>query len=376
MVMLLVGVTACASDSSTESAQSAQSAATTSTTERDATETTDTTAATAATTTTEATKPSSASAVDEVTDTFALVGVPLDLAVSPDGSQLYLLEAAGDVATVSVFDRASATVVRTVPFGESPDSLVLSPDGSRIYADDQAQDMVSVIDPNGGTVSGTISLGLNTTTGNVSGFGLMPEAMALSPDGSRLYVAEFAASWLAVIDTATGAVLEPITVGPYPIDVAVSPDGSAAYVLENTGNLSIVDLMSGAVTQTIAVGGGPTEVEVSPDGATVYVINTVPGELLVIDASSGTLTQSIPLVGDYSMEMAPDGQLYVTMGPVGFVGVEGLSTLDVGDRALGSTLPLEERPYQLAVSADGSWVYVLGLDEQGINATVSVVKRS
>jgi DNA-binding beta-propeller fold protein YncE len=76
------------------------------------------------------------------------------------------------------------------------------------------------------------------------------------------------------------------------------------------------------------------------------------------------------------VEMAPDGQLYVTMGPVGFGAVEGLSTLDVGDAALGPTLPLEERPYRLAVSADGSWVYVLGLDEQGINATVSVVKRS
>src|SRR5262249_35154512 len=72
-----------------------------------------------------------------------------------------------------------------------------------------------------------------------------PAGLALSPDGKRLYVAENLAGSLAVIDTAGGAVVQDLPVGPLPYGVVVAPDGSV----------------------WVSAWGAPTIVSFAPDGA-------------------------------------------------------------------------------------------------------------
>ena len=60
--------------------------------------------------------------------------------------------------------------------------------------------------------------------------GQNPEAIAITPDGSRAYVANglFNSKTVSVIDTATNAVVgAPITVGEGPSGIAITPDGRA-----------------------------------------------------------------------------------------------------------------------------------------------------
>jgi YVTN family beta-propeller protein len=58
---------------------------------------------------------------------------------------------------------------------------------------------------------------------------LRPTGVAVTPDGSKVYVANQSSNTVSVINTATNAVGS-ITVGSGPVGGAVTPDGSEVYV--------------------------------------------------------------------------------------------------------------------------------------------------
>ena len=57
--------------------------------------------------------------------------------------------------------------------------------------------------------------------------------MAVTPDGSKVYVANAFSSTVSVIATATNTVTATIPVGD-PAGMAVTPDGSKVYVTNNS----------------------------------------------------------------------------------------------------------------------------------------------
>jgi YVTN family beta-propeller protein len=83
--------------------------------------------------------------------------------------------------------------------------------------------------------------------------------VAVTPDGSKVYVANFLDTTVSVIDTATNTVVgSPITVGAAPVGVAVTPDGSKVYVANVASDtVSVIDTASNTVTATIPVGNRP-----------------------------------------------------------------------------------------------------------------------
>ena len=87
--------------------------------------------------------------------------------------------------------------------------------------------------------------------------------MAISPDGSKVYVENYITNAdpnnvVLVINTATNGVTATIPVGIVPFGVAVSPDGSKVYVANQDSNsVSVIDTLTNAVTATIPVGIDP-----------------------------------------------------------------------------------------------------------------------
>jgi YVTN family beta-propeller protein len=66
--------------------------------------------------------------------------------------------------------------------------------------------------------------------------------LALTPDGSRLYVAHTTASHVEVFDTASGARLATILVGLDPVGIAVRPDGNEVFVSNHiSDSVSVID---------------------------------------------------------------------------------------------------------------------------------------
>jgi YVTN family beta-propeller protein len=87
--------------------------------------------------------------------------------------------------------------------------------------------------------------------------GSQPGGVAVTPDGSKVYVANFLSNNVSVIATATNTVTA-IPAGSEPFGVAVTPDGCKVYVANGaSNNVSVIATATNRVTAAITVGRGP-----------------------------------------------------------------------------------------------------------------------
>ena len=103
---------------------------------------------------------------------------------------------------------------------------------------------------------------------------------------------------VSVVDTVNNKVTATIVVGNDPIGVAVTPGGSKVYVANASDNtVSVIDTTSNKVTATVNV-DTPAGVAVTPDGSKVYVVNGFPNNSVsVIDTATNKVIGSPILVG-------------------------------------------------------------------------------
>jgi YVTN family beta-propeller protein len=182
-------------------------------------------------------------------NTLAPVGQPIavagggdDMVFSPDGTRLYIAND-GAAGMLTIIDTTSRTVVGTIPTTYDTTDMVITGDGRTIYLADGYYNRVQVIDTTTKSVVGYVPLGSQSYSSN-------PGGIALSPDGRWSYVTNPDNATVSVIDTTTRTVVgEPIIVGvsrgvatttAWPTAIAVSPDGSRAYVA-NGDDIVVVD---------------------------------------------------------------------------------------------------------------------------------------
>ena len=118
--------------------------------------------------------------------------------------------------------------------GSHPNSVAIARNAA--YIANGNNDSVSVFDDHSSRRKGDIALG--SVLGSDAVFkGVQPVALALSPDQSRLYVAEAGINAVAVIDLNddSPSVLGHIPVGWWPSALALSPDGRTLYVANAKG---------------------------------------------------------------------------------------------------------------------------------------------
>ena len=79
--------------------------------------------------------------------------------------------------------------------------------------------------------------------------------------------------FVSVIDTATNTVVASIPVGFSPFQIAITPDGTRAYVANqsSTNTVSVIDTATNTVVATIPGGFSPLGVAITPDGTQAYV---------------------------------------------------------------------------------------------------------
>jgi YVTN family beta-propeller protein len=236
----------------------------------------------------------------EVKTIYGGLSPALDVAASPDGRFLYLVNEMG--SKIAIMDAGNQTVVGSVGVGMYPQDAVVSADGSRIYvsaAQGYYSDTITVISGPSGSVVSTIKA-------NIS-----PGKMAVSPDGSRLYVSQSfygaheATDDIMVVDTSNNAILGTIKAGRHPVSVAVSPDGSRLYAASMySGFVSSVDVATGNMTALAFTGRSPVDIALSPDGSTLYAVNDYYGRsfISVINASGMSIRGKIVLPGHVVVE--------------------------------------------------------------------------
>lgn len=137
---------------------------------------------------------------------------PDTMTFSPDGSMMYATH--HDGGFVSAVDLAAHRVT-PIALGDSPLAVSVTPDGSQVYVVNRCS--LSVIDTVGNDVS-RIAVGE------------LPRCVRIRPDGKRAYVSNFGGRTVSVIDTIDRRVTDVIDVGGHPEALAISPDGERLYV--------------------------------------------------------------------------------------------------------------------------------------------------
>ncbi|KQY02941.1 hypothetical protein ASD37_25680 [Mycobacterium sp. Root135] len=293
---------------------------------------------------------STASTNPTVAATIPTMPAPEGVAISPDGSRVYVAHSSHNGA-VTVIDTATNTVTATIPVGDGPIGVAISPNGSRLYVSNTVDGTVSVI-----------NTATNTVIGKAIAVGSKPFIMAVSPNGSRVYVTNTGDGTVSVINTATNTVIgNPIFVGSDLYHVAISPNGSRLYVSRlETNAVSVIDTSTNTVIgNPIPVGKRPFDVAVSPDGSRVYVTNGNDGTVSVIDTATNTVTGSPIFInnnGVYGLGVSPNGsRIYVTT----YAGRGTVSVVDTAtNTVIGSPLPVGSFSRFVTVSPNGSRAYV------------------
>lgn len=166
--------------------------------------------------------------------------------------------------TVSVINTLTDSVIATIPVGKYPFGVAVSPDGSKVYITNMGDNSISVID----TAS-------NTVVANISKVGSQPGGLAVSRDGTKLYVAGGLTNSVLLIDTVTNKAIKNIPVKYLSRGVALSPSGERVYVTnyDNDGIVSIISTAENEVVGSVSVGKYPMGLGISPDNLKVYVAN-------------------------------------------------------------------------------------------------------
>jgi|HubBroStandDraft_3_1064219.scaffolds.fasta_scaffold04877_3 phospholipase C len=219
------------------------------------------------------------------------VGInPDDLAVSPDGTQLWVADTGpqtgpGAPTNIEVISTATDGVTATLSLPSAPEQVAFSPSGATVYVTTAAGLWV-------------FNTATHQVTSVIRGLG-DPHGIAVSPDGSTVYVTNTADNVVEVIDAATAKVTGTIPVGQLPWGLALSAKGGTLYVADPDSNqVSVISTATDAVTSTISLAGGPDTLALTPDGSQLWICGLTSSILTVVNTSNDSVVGSLNLGGD------------------------------------------------------------------------------
>jgi YVTN family beta-propeller protein len=217
---------------------------------------------------------------------------PVHAALLPNATQIFVANSGDD--TISTYLPTLSTFITTIslPTGSVP-VFVHTTESTTVYVANSGNNTVSAINAFENVVANQIQVGVN------------PAALAETPDGLHLYVANQgnngAGGSVSSINTIDRTVNPPIANGAWisPVWAVARSDSQRAYVLDSgSGTVSAIDTASDTVVGTTSVGVGANFMLYDSSRNRLYVTNptTATGanpkgqSLSIIDASSDALT--------------------------------------------------------------------------------------
>jgi DNA-binding beta-propeller fold protein YncE len=281
---------------------------------------------------------------------------PFDLTFLPDGSLVFSDTFNHCIRRIDAGSGVISTVCGTGERGYSGDGGpatraqlnepygVVADRSGRVFFADRLNGRVRVIDTMGvvTTLTGDGSKLFSGDGGPAARAGMVePNGLVLSPDQTRLFIADVAGHRVRVVDLASGTIETFAGIGEPRHDgdggpaakagvfgaraVAFAPDGSL-YVMERQGSCirrirdGLIETVAGTGARGYAGDGGdaglavfnaPKEMAVGPDGD-IYVVDTENHAIRRIDAKTWIVTTiASGLARPHGAVVAPDGSVLV-----------------------------------------------------------------
>jgi YVTN family beta-propeller protein len=285
----------------------------------------------------------------------------------------YVANAGSDTVSVVDLTQDPAAVVATIPVGDRPAGVALSPDGSQLFVTNFFGGTLSIIDTATDTVTDTVTVGTDPN--------------GVVEIGGSVYVANLVSGTISVVDPATGTVTGTITLtgtlAPAPSGLAASADGTYLYADDSrNGATDVIDITEPTPTVIGSASVGTYPAYLLTDGTTAYVANATqgsgPGTVSVLDVANPTapsVTSTIDVGSHpYGVALIPaTGQVLVANSGDGTV-----SVIDTASGAVVDTVPVASGPDDVVVTPDQTTAIVsdegagalsiLHIDQPPVNA--------
>jgi len=209
-------------------------------------------------------------------------------------------------------------------------------------------------------------------------FSALAAGLAISPDGSTLYVANYQNDSLSIINTSTRTVSKEVVffapgqktaIGEMPYWPVVLSDSKGAPVktyVSSQRDGQVLSVSPSGSFKVIKVGGEPNRMVLSADQLRLYVANGDLDEIEVINTTKDALNSRISVArpgyhykgsSPNSLALSPDGRrLYATLG-----GENAVAVIDVASQQLLGRIPTGWYPSSVTVSADGKKLFVVNM---------------
>jgi YVTN family beta-propeller protein len=225
-------------------------------------------------------------------------GNPYNLAFSPDGRYLYVLDWSSETSRdeVIVYDLGAERVEARVEVSTWPAHGIFTKSGRTFYVSSETAGNLAAIDTTSRQITHTIWTG-----GDAVG-------LALTADDRWLYAAAGEERKLVKVDTLSNTAAGTIALPGIVHDVVATPDGRFLYTtLRKANKIVVVQTADDRVVATIRQPGYPDLVVMEPTGRFAFVTNRYADAVTVIDLAAHSQVRTIAVgKAPHGMALRPE----------------------------------------------------------------------
>jgi YVTN family beta-propeller protein len=259
---------------------------------------------------------------------------PHELAVSPNGRLALVADygAAEDGSTLTLIDLPTVTVLKTIDLGQyrRPHGLLWLDNRRALVTSEASKNLVEV-DVEEGKVVRALATRQETS-----------HMVAVTPDGSRAFVANIKSGSMTAFDLKTGKKLRDVKTGEGAEGIAVTPDGREVWVTNREKDtVSVIDAKTLKVLATLKSPEFPIRAKATPDGKHMLVSNAKSGDLAVFSVADRKLERRIRFdvatvdsndrMLNFGTSPAPVGILIAPNGKTAYVALTNADQIAVVD---------------------------------------------
>ncbi len=249
-------------------------------------------------------------------------------------------------ASISIIDMTAQQVIRTIPTLREPSHWALTPDRSKLYIADASGNALFILNPLTGAPLGHVTIA-------------DPYQLGYTPDNKYLVVNALRLDHVDVYDGTSLALVKRFSPGKMPSHMDFSPDSRYSYNSCQGGDtLTQFDLST--MTQGWTTKVGPTPAGVLYLGGLILVCIMGSDHIAVLTPEGTILRRVTTGTGPHNLFLTPDGgTLYVTNRVGGT-----LVAIDPATLTISRTYSLPGGPDDMGIAPDGKLWIALRFVEQ------------